>query len=86
MRKPADYMKSLALLQGTDMVLYLVVGLVVALYVGEQAVSPALGNLSPTLARIACKSYWQQRFSQSLSLLTLSTDRRHCDPYVSHTL
>jgi len=53
MRKPADYMKSLALLQGTDMVLYLVVGLVVALYVGDQAVSPALGNLSPTLARIA---------------------------------
>lgn len=56
MRKPADYMKSLALLQGTDMVLYLVVGLVVALYVGEQAVSPALGNLSPTLARVACES------------------------------
>ena len=56
MRKPADYMKSLALLQGTDIVLYLVVGLVVALYVGEQAVSPALGNLSPTLARVACES------------------------------
>ena len=48
-----DFPKALVALQIADTTLYLVVGVVVYVYVGSTAVSPALGNTGTTLRRIA---------------------------------
>ena len=53
MKEPRDFPKALYSLQISDTTLYLIVGVVVYAFTGENAVSPALGNTGPTLRRIA---------------------------------
>jgi len=53
MKDPSQYPKTLYMLQIADTVLYLIVGIVVYRYVGDNAVSPALGNASKTLSKVA---------------------------------
>ncbi|TCD70291.1 hypothetical protein EIP91_004192 [Steccherinum ochraceum] len=53
MRQPADFPKALFALQLADTTLYLIVGIVVYAFVGDAAVSPALGNTGITLRKIA---------------------------------
>jgi len=48
-----DFPKALYFLQISDTTLYLIVGVVVYAYTGENAVSPALGNTGVTLQKIA---------------------------------
>ena len=53
MKRPQDFAKALYALQIGATTLYLVVGVVVYAYTGENTVSPALGNTGHTLRRIA---------------------------------
>ena len=53
MKNPNDFPKALAALQISDTTLYLLCGVVVYAYVGDEAVSPALGNTGPILRKVA---------------------------------
>ncbi|KAF7799618.1 hypothetical protein EIP86_010856 [Pleurotus ostreatoroseus] len=53
MKRPQDFAKALYALQIGATTLYLVVGVVIYAYTGENTVSPALGNTGHTLRRIA---------------------------------
>ncbi|THG98975.1 hypothetical protein EW026_g3291 [Hermanssonia centrifuga] len=53
MKRPQDFHKALYALQIAATTLYLIVGVVVYAYTGENTVSPALGNTGPTLRRVA---------------------------------
>ncbi|THH23101.1 hypothetical protein EUX98_g8082 [Antrodiella citrinella] len=53
MKRPQDFPKALFALQIADTTLYLIVGIVVYAFVGDAAVSPALGNTGVTLRKIA---------------------------------
>ncbi|PCH37939.1 neutral amino acid transporter [Wolfiporia cocos MD-104 SS10] len=53
MRQPEDFSKALYFLQIADTTLYLIVGVVVYAYAGDNVVSPALGNTGVTLRKVA---------------------------------
>ena len=53
MKNPKDFPKALYTLQISATTLYLVTGVVIYAYTGENTVSPALGNTGHTLRRIA---------------------------------
>lgn len=53
MRTPADYPKTLYLLQITDTSMYLVAAIVIYYYGGKDVKSPALGSTSPVTAKLA---------------------------------
>ena len=53
LRKPEDYVKSLFMLQISDVTLYLIAAAVIYNYGGDKVASPALGSASPLLAKIA---------------------------------
>ncbi|KAH8106923.1 transmembrane amino acid transporter protein-domain-containing protein [Cristinia sonorae] len=53
MKRPQDFPKALYALQIADTTMYLIVGIVVYAFVGDTAVSPALGNTGTTLRKIA---------------------------------
>lgn len=53
LRNPRDFTKSLCLLQGIDISLYLVASVVIYRYAGDGVTSPALGSASPTVAKVA---------------------------------
>ncbi|KAJ1031296.1 hypothetical protein NDA18_002513 [Ustilago nuda] len=53
MRKPTDFKKSLSLLVGVQLVLYLLVGGVIYNNLGQYTTSPSLNSLSYTTSRIA---------------------------------
>jgi amino acid permease len=52
LKNPRDFTKSLCLLQGIDISLYLVASLVIYRYAGDGVTSPALGSASPLIAKI----------------------------------
>ena len=53
MKEPEAYMKSLYLLQGCDVSMYLLVGVVIYRYAGVDVASPALGSTSGILPKLA---------------------------------
>ncbi|GJE87015.1 amino acid transporter [Phanerochaete sordida] len=53
MKEPRDFPKALYALQIADTTLYLIVGVVVYAFTGENAVSPALGNTGPLLRKVS---------------------------------
>ena len=53
LRDPRDYPKSLCLLQGIDLCLYLVASVVIYVYAGQDVTSPALGSASPVVRKVA---------------------------------
>ena len=53
MEDPRDYPKALYALQIADTVLYLIVGVAVYAFTGENTVSPALGNTGHVLRKVA---------------------------------
>ncbi|KAJ5682504.1 Amino acid transporter transmembrane [Penicillium macrosclerotiorum] len=53
LRNPRDFTKSLCLLQGIDVSLYLVAAVVIYRYAGDDVTSPALGSASPIVSKIA---------------------------------
>ncbi|CAI7609789.1 unnamed protein product [Penicillium bialowiezense] len=53
LKNPKDFTKSLCLLQGIDMVLYITASLVIYRYAGSGVTSPALGSASPVVAKVA---------------------------------
>lgn len=53
MQKPADYPKTLFLLQGTDTCMYVVAAVVIYYYGGKDVKSPALSSTDPITAKIA---------------------------------
>lgn len=52
LKNPRDFTKSLCLLQGIDISLYLIASLVIYRYAGDGVTSPALGSASPLVAKI----------------------------------
>jgi hypothetical protein len=52
LKNPRDFTKSLCLLQGIDISLYLIASLVIYRYAGDDVTSPALGSASPLVAKI----------------------------------
>ncbi|KAJ5454010.1 uncharacterized protein N7458_004966 [Penicillium daleae] len=52
LKNPRDFTKSLCLLQGIDISLYLIASLVIYRYAGDGVTSPALGSASPMVAKI----------------------------------
>ncbi|KAJ5183721.1 Amino acid transporter transmembrane [Penicillium capsulatum] len=53
LRNPRDFTKSLCLLQGVDISLYLIASVVIYRYAGDGVTSPALGSASPVMAKVA---------------------------------
>lgn len=53
LKNPKDFTKSLCLLQGIDMALYITASLVIYRYAGSDVTSPALGSASPVVAKVA---------------------------------
>lgn len=53
LRNPRDFTKSLCLLQGIDISLYLITAVVIYRYAGDGVTSPALGSASPLISKIA---------------------------------
>lgn len=53
LREPRDFPKALALLQSLDISLYLVAGVVIYYFAGDDVQSPALGSLHPTMSKVA---------------------------------
>lgn len=53
LKNPRDFTKSLLLLQGIDMGLYITAALVIYRYAGSDVTSPALGSASPMVAKVA---------------------------------
>ncbi|KAJ5719860.1 Amino acid transporter transmembrane [Penicillium malachiteum] len=53
LRNPRDFTKSLCLLQGLDMTLYLVAAVVIYRYAGADVTSPALGSTSSVVSKVA---------------------------------
>jgi hypothetical protein len=53
LRNPREFPKSLCLLQGLDISLYLIAALVIYRYAGDGVSSPALGSASPIVAKVA---------------------------------
>ncbi|KAJ5936213.1 hypothetical protein N7454_005511 [Penicillium verhagenii] len=53
LRNPRDFTKSLCLLQGIDVSLYLIAAVVIYRYAGDGVTSPALGSASPLVSKIA---------------------------------
>ncbi|KAJ6178195.1 hypothetical protein N7519_008656 [Penicillium mononematosum] len=53
LKNPKDFTKSLLLLQGIDMGLYITAALVIYRYAGSGVTSPALGSASPMVAKVA---------------------------------
>jgi hypothetical protein len=53
LKNPKDFTKSLCLLQGIDMGLYITAALVIYCYAGSDVTSPALGSASPMVAKVA---------------------------------
>lgn len=53
LKDPKDYPKSLCLLQGIDLVLYIVASVVIYCYAGQDVTSPALGSASPIVRKVA---------------------------------
>ncbi|KAF7597192.1 hypothetical protein BBP40_009532 [Aspergillus hancockii] len=53
LKDPKDFPKALCLLQGIDMSLYLVCGVVIYRYAGDGVESPALGSAGPLIGKIA---------------------------------
>lgn len=53
MHTPADYPKTLYLLQGVDTTMYTVAAIVIYVYAGKDVVSPALGSTGPILSKVA---------------------------------
>lgn len=53
LRNPRDFTKSLCLLQGIDISLYLIAAVVIYRYAGDGVTSPALGSASPIVSKIA---------------------------------
>ncbi|KAJ5124846.1 Amino acid transporter transmembrane [Penicillium bovifimosum] len=53
LKNPRDFTRSLCLLQGIDMSLYLIAALVIYRYAGSDVTSPALGSASPIVAKVA---------------------------------
>ncbi|KAJ5475292.1 hypothetical protein N7539_008358 [Penicillium diatomitis] len=52
LKNPRDFTKSLCLLQGIDISLYMIASLVIYRYAGDSVTSPALGSASPLVAKI----------------------------------
>ncbi|KAJ5781086.1 Amino acid transporter transmembrane [Penicillium paradoxum] len=53
LKNPKDFTKSLCLLQGLEMALYVVTAVVIYRYAGDAVTSPALGSASPVVAKVA---------------------------------
>ncbi|KAM0542877.1 hypothetical protein ACHAPJ_012600 [Fusarium lateritium] len=53
LKDPRDFNKSLALLQVIDISLYIISGVVIYRYVGDDVASPALGSTTPLISKIA---------------------------------
>lgn len=53
LKDPRDFTKSLCLLQGFDISLYLIASVVIYRYAGDGVTSPALGSASPVVAKVA---------------------------------
>lgn len=53
MKKPKEYVKALAILQGTTVVFYTVVATVVYFYYGPGIMAPALGSAGDKARRVA---------------------------------
>ncbi|KAJ5630443.1 uncharacterized protein N7484_010543 [Penicillium longicatenatum] len=53
LRNPRDFTKSLCLLQGIDVTLYLIAAVVIYRYAGDGVTSPALGSASPVVSKVA---------------------------------
>lgn len=53
LKDPKDYPKSLVLLQGTDVTLYLITAIVIYCYAGQDVTSPALGSAGAVVAKVA---------------------------------
>ncbi|KAF9884236.1 hypothetical protein FE257_001968 [Aspergillus nanangensis] len=53
LKDPREYPKSLFLLQGIDICLYIVTAVVIYCYAGQDVTSPALGSASPVVAKVA---------------------------------
>ena len=53
LKDPKDYPKSLFLLQGIDVILYIVTAVVIYYYAGQDVTSPALGSASPVVRKVA---------------------------------
>ncbi|KAE8154635.1 transmembrane amino acid transporter protein-domain-containing protein [Aspergillus avenaceus] len=53
LKDPKEYPKSLFLLQGLDVCLYIVTSVVIYYYAGQNVTSPALGSASPVVRKVA---------------------------------
>ncbi|KAJ6103371.1 hypothetical protein N7486_005798 [Penicillium sp. IBT 16267x] len=53
LRNPRDFTKSLCLLQGIDVTLYLIAAVIIYRYAGDGVTSPALGSASPIVSKVA---------------------------------
>ncbi|KAE8342717.1 hypothetical protein BDV24DRAFT_173687 [Aspergillus arachidicola] len=53
LKDPKEYPKSLFLLQGIDVILYVVTAVVIYYYAGQDVTSPALGSASPVVRKVA---------------------------------
>lgn len=53
LKDPRDFTKSLCLLQGIDISLYLIASVVIYRYAGDGVTSPALGSASPVVSKVA---------------------------------
>lgn len=67
LENPRDFTKSLCLLQGIEMALYITAALVIYRYAGDGVTSPALGSASPTVAKVA--------YGLALPTVSLGTSR-----------
>lgn len=72
LKDPKDYPKSLCLLQGIDLVLYMVASVVIYCYAGQDVTSPALGSASPIVRKVA--------YGIALPTVSIPT------PYCRHTI
>ena len=71
LKDPKDYPKSLCLLQGIDLILYMVASVVIYCYAGQDVTSPALGSASPIIRKVA--------YGIALPTVSITT------PYCRHT-
>jgi hypothetical protein len=53
MKKPEEFPKALAVLQFTDMTIYIVSSIVIYIYAGQNVASPALRSAIPLMSKIA---------------------------------
>jgi hypothetical protein len=80
LKEPRDFPKALTLLQCIDITLYLVSGVVIYYFAGDDVKSPALGSINPLVSKVAYGVALPTVSPPQLSL-ALPLDLAHCELY-----